>query len=176
MVARRVDVGRVRCERGAVGYHLGRAERSSAELNNTFRHRVYVTIQFGAEPIDHFVQRDELRALDVPMRLLGKERQVDCIGEAIVENADRDAFRIRAEIVVGLVRLHGSSPSLEHSNPRPRNLISAACQSNLAIGAWRGLRTKMKIDLIDTARTWSGATSVGVTAALHVASDGFADR
>jgi hypothetical protein len=41
------------------------------------------------------------------MRLLGEERQVDRVGEAGIEDPDRYAFRIRAEIVVSSVGMHG---------------------------------------------------------------------
>ena len=35
-------------------------ERGSAQLNDAFRHRVDVLVQFGPKPVDHLVQRDEL--------------------------------------------------------------------------------------------------------------------
>jgi hypothetical protein len=111
MVRRRIDVGWVGCESGAVGNGLGDADRGSTELDNTFGHRIDVLVQVRPEPVDHFVQRDELRSLDIPMRLLGKERQVDRIGEALVENRDRYALRIRADVVVGFERLHGHASS-----------------------------------------------------------------
>src|ERR1700730_8373034 len=74
MVIRRIDLGRVGSKRGAVGDRLGGAKRGSAELNSAFCDRVYVIVEFGPKPVDHLVQRDELRPLDVPVRLLGQER------------------------------------------------------------------------------------------------------
>jgi hypothetical protein len=56
------------------------------------------------------MERDEIRALDVPVRLFGQQRQVDAVGEARVQDADRDGFGVRAEIVAGLVVGHGCPP------------------------------------------------------------------
>jgi len=38
-------------------------------------------VEFAAEAVEHQVHRDEIRSLDVPMRLLGDQRQVDAVGE-----------------------------------------------------------------------------------------------
>jgi len=52
-------------------------------------------VQLAAEPVDHLVQRDEVRALDVPMRLLrqpdGALMTTDAIGSRVIETKGFDA-------------------------------------------------------------------------------------
>src|SRR5262249_50473756 len=68
VIRRPVDVSRVRSKCGCRGYGLGSTERRAAQLNDTFCHCVAMLFQLAAKPVDHLVQRDEVRALDVPMR------------------------------------------------------------------------------------------------------------
>ncbi len=63
-------------------------------------------VELGAETVDHLVQRDKIRPLDVPMRLLGQQSQVDRVGEPGVEGADRHRLRVRGQVVVGVILLH----------------------------------------------------------------------
>jgi hypothetical protein len=106
MVLRLVDIRRIGLQIRALRNRLGRAERSAAELHDALGHRVDMLVELGAEAVDHLVQRDEVRPLDVPMSLLGQQRQIDRVGEACVQHRDRDIFRIRAEIVARRVIGH----------------------------------------------------------------------
>ena len=63
-------------------------------------------VQLAAEPVDHLVQRDEVRALDVPMRLLRQQRQIDRIGKTGIEDGDRNGLGIGWQVITGLVVKH----------------------------------------------------------------------
>ena len=78
----------------------------AAQLNDTFCHCVDMRVQLAAEPVDHLVQRDEVPALDVPMRLLGQQRQIDRIGEAGIKDGDRNGLGIGWQIIMGLLVGH----------------------------------------------------------------------
>jgi len=52
-------------------------------------------IQVLAEQVEHFMHGDELDALQIPMRLLGQESEVDCVGDARVQKIDRNGFGVR---------------------------------------------------------------------------------
>jgi hypothetical protein len=66
-----------------------------------------MAVELGAEAVEHLVDGDELRSLDVPMRLLGDQREVDRIGQPRVEQVDRYRLRIRLEVVFGGNASHG---------------------------------------------------------------------
>src|SRR5215470_14430617 len=75
-----------RVHKNSTGQLWGRAERRAAELNNLLRHRIDMAVELGPEAVNHLVQRDEVRALYVPMRLLGQQRQIDRVCEPGVED------------------------------------------------------------------------------------------
>jgi hypothetical protein len=56
--------------------------------------------------VNHLVQRDEVRALYVPRRLLGQQRQIDGVSEPGVEDVDRHRLGVRGQVVVGTVLRH----------------------------------------------------------------------
>ena len=55
---------------------------------------------------------DELRPLDVPVRLLGDQRQVDGVGKPGVEKIDRFLPGVGFEVVLGDDGVHGRLLSL----------------------------------------------------------------
>ena len=71
MVLGLVDVGRIGLQRRRLRHFLRRPVRGSAKLHGALGHRVDMAVEFGAEAVEHLVDGDELRSLDVPMRLLG---------------------------------------------------------------------------------------------------------
>jgi len=60
-----------------------------------------LAVELGPEAVNHLVQRDEVRALYVPMRLLGQQRQIDGVSEP-----DRHRLGVRGQVVVGTVLRH----------------------------------------------------------------------
>ena len=106
MILGLVDVGRIGRQLALRSHHLRRAERRAAKLHGALGDRVDMLVEVLAEPVEHLVNGDEVRALDVPMRLLGDQREVDGVGEAGVEELDRGFLDVRLQIVARGVRRH----------------------------------------------------------------------
>jgi len=50
------------------------------------------------------MDRNELRPFDVPMRLLGQQREIDRVGDARVQQIDHGRLGVRLQIVLRLVQ------------------------------------------------------------------------
>ena len=87
------------------------ALRRAAELHDAFCHCIDMRVQLAAEPVDHLVQRDEVRALDVPMRLLRQQRQIDRIGKTGIEDGDRNGLGIGWQVITNAAKLYDFSKS-----------------------------------------------------------------
>jgi hypothetical protein len=72
-------------------------------LNDTFGHRIDMTVDFGAKSVEHLVYSDELDSFEVPMCLLREQSEIDTVGEARIQNIDRDGFRVRFQIILSFV-------------------------------------------------------------------------
>lgn len=100
MVGYFINISRVSGQRGFIGHGLSGAERRASELNDAFRHRIDMVVELGPEPVEHFMHGDELNALEIPMCLFGKQRQVYTVRETCIENVDRDRLRVRLQIIL----------------------------------------------------------------------------
>src|SRR5690606_25352900 len=80
-----------------------RALRDAAERNDALRHLVDVLLQLFAELVEQLVQRYEARPLDVPMRLLRLQVQVDRAGETDVQQVDVALAGLGRQVDAGLV-------------------------------------------------------------------------
>ena len=100
-----INIGGVGRYSGLLSHDLGRAEGGASQLDHPLCHSIDMRIDLGAKLVEHFMDGDELQALEIPMRLLGQKREVDRIGKACVQGFDRNGLGIRLEIVLGLVSL-----------------------------------------------------------------------
>ena len=85
---------------------LGSAERGASQLDHALGNGIHVTVDLFAELVEQFVDRDELRTLQVPMGLLRQQRQVDPVRQAGVEQLDRHFLRVPWQVVLGLMSAH----------------------------------------------------------------------
>jgi hypothetical protein len=74
----------------------------TAELHSSFGDGVHVILNVLVDFVEQFVQSDERRALDVPMRLLCLRLQVDSVGQSRVQQIDRLHTNFFREIVLCL--------------------------------------------------------------------------
>ena len=69
-------------------FDLGRRRQSlsdASELHDAFREQVDDVVSHGlVDLIEQLMERDEVCALDVPMRLLALEREVDAITSSLI--------------------------------------------------------------------------------------------
>ena len=64
------------------------ATRETAEDHRTLRHQVGMLAQPVGHVVEEFVETDEAATFDVPVRFLDRERQVDRVCQAIVQEAN----------------------------------------------------------------------------------------
>jgi hypothetical protein len=76
-----LDIGWIGFEPRRLGHRLAGAERNAIKLSDPLGHDVSMLVEPGPERVEQLVHGDELRALEVPMRLLGGERQIDSVGK-----------------------------------------------------------------------------------------------
>jgi hypothetical protein len=76
------------------------AECRAAELDGALGEVVGVLEQLVHDGIEKLVERDEVRALDVPVRPLGLERKIEGIGELLVQELDRARAYLFWEVVL----------------------------------------------------------------------------
>ena len=103
MVGDRVIVQRVRRQLGLAGAGLHRATGGATELGDPLGHRIGILVHAVTEPVEHLVDADELRAFQVPMRLLDIERERDAVGEPRLQRVDRNLLGVVGRIVAGPV-------------------------------------------------------------------------
>ena len=77
MILDGIDIGGIGHQRASLSYCLRGTERGAAKLDHAFSHRVYMGVNLPSETIQHLVDGDELRPLEIPMRLVGQQRQID---------------------------------------------------------------------------------------------------
>jgi hypothetical protein len=65
------------------------------ERNGSFGNLVSVLLGLRSHTIEQIVQSNEVRSLDVPVRLLCLQMQIDRIGEMLVEQLDHRSARCR---------------------------------------------------------------------------------
>lgn len=83
------DVRRIGREFCCLADRLDGPQRNAVKLGDAFGDDVDVLIELFADFVEEFVDGDEGRPLDVPVGLLGDERQVDGVGEPRIEQLDR---------------------------------------------------------------------------------------
>ncbi len=88
MILGLADIGGIFGQLGLFGHHLRGAQCNAVELGNALGNGIDVIIELGAHGVEHFVHGDKSGALEIPMRLLGHECQIDGVGEASVEDID----------------------------------------------------------------------------------------
>ena len=88
---------RTEFERRGLADGLGGAHGDAIKLGDALGDGIGVIVEFGPHGIEHFVDGDEGRALEVPVRLLGHEAQIDRLGEAGVEQIDHRGLGVGLE-------------------------------------------------------------------------------
>ena len=83
---------------------------SPEEVRYALRDQVDILLDVFVHFVEELVKSDEIRTLDVPVRLFALGLQIDCVGESCVENVDHLAANGFGQIV--LCRVHGAL--LEH--------------------------------------------------------------
>ena len=76
-------------ERGAVRHDAHRALGNAPELYDPLGDQIDVVLDVLVDLVEQFVQRDEGRALHVPVGLLALRLQVDALGEPLIEEPHR---------------------------------------------------------------------------------------
>ena len=107
MVRNLVDVVRVGAELAAGRHVLHASERRATELRDALGHLVVPLVDRGAKPVEHLVHADELEALEVPVGLLGDQRQVDAVDQAAAEQIDRHRSGVGGGVVARGMRAPG---------------------------------------------------------------------
>ena len=93
MILAAENVGRVRAQRGSLGDCAQCPVRNSAQRDDALGNLIDISLNFAGNIVKQLVQGDEVRPLDIPVRLLRLQAQVDQIGESLVEQlGDRDAL------------------------------------------------------------------------------------
>ncbi|KAG0163542.1 hypothetical protein DFQ30_011394 [Apophysomyces sp. BC1015] len=107
MVLSILELERVRHQRRLAGDLLNATVRGAAERDQPLGAQVRPFDSSRVDFVEQQMQRDELRALDVPMRLLGLPLQVDCRDERLAEQADRLAADVLGQrVTCGMKRHH----------------------------------------------------------------------
>src|SRR5579862_2355874 len=104
-----MDIRGIGGESARLRDRLGGPERGAAELDDALRHGVDMAVDLCPETVDHLVQGNELRAFDVPMCLLCEQGEVDTVGEACVQQLDRNLLRVGIQIILRAVHRPASS-------------------------------------------------------------------
>jgi hypothetical protein len=79
---------RVHGQLRAAGHGLNRAFGGSSQRGDAFGHVIDVATEIAGNLVEQFVPGDEVRALHVPVRLLGLELQIDRVRQAGVQDRD----------------------------------------------------------------------------------------
>jgi hypothetical protein len=69
--------------------HAGRAERVATELRGAFGQFIGKRKHCCGKVIEEFVQLNEIRSLDIPVRLLGLRVQIEAIRKLLVQKRDQ---------------------------------------------------------------------------------------
>src|SRR6266853_370895 len=108
LLARRDREGILRQLR-ALGHDPRGSLGRTAELNDALREQVHVLLHCFVDLVEQLVQGDEVRALDVPVRLLRLRLEVDRLRQPVVEQIAHLAAHILGQVVHGFVS-HGATP------------------------------------------------------------------
>src|SRR5690242_6201216 len=99
----------VRRQRGSRSDRLQRALGGTTERGDALRNQIHELPHLVGDLVEKLVERDEIRTLHVPMRLLGLQREVDREREMAAEQRDRFcAYGLRKR-VLGLMHRDSSS-------------------------------------------------------------------
>jgi hypothetical protein len=99
------DVERIGLEPGASDHRLHRALGDATERGDSLSHLVDEAFEFARKSVEQFVQRNELRSLHVPVRLLRLQAKVDRIRKTRIEEFCHLRAGLDGEINAGAV--HG---------------------------------------------------------------------
>ena len=80
---------RVFVESGAGGGDAGRPLSDSSKLHNAFSDQVGIRFNSFVDPIEEFVQPNEMRAFDVPVCLFHLGLEIHSIGEALIHQRNQ---------------------------------------------------------------------------------------
>ena len=98
-----VDVLGIGLERGARRDRTGRTAGCATEGSDAFGESVDMLPGMVGDLVEEFVQGDEVRTLDVPVRLLGLQPEIDGVDEARVEQVDDLLTGLQRQVIAGLV-------------------------------------------------------------------------
>jgi hypothetical protein len=76
-------------------------------LRRAFGDEVRVILDFPGDLVEQLVQADEIRAFDVPVRLLELSLEVERIREALVQEIDQLGARDPGQVIFGFVERFG---------------------------------------------------------------------
>src|SRR4030095_5189285 len=96
---RRVDA---RSRAGVTCWPRSERSRSASELDGALGEVVGVLDDLLHHRVEELVERDEARPFDVPVRLLGLEREVEGVGELLVEKLDHPCAHLLGQVVLGI--------------------------------------------------------------------------
>ena len=65
-----------------------------------------MSIDFVAEPVEHFMHGYELASSQIPMRLLRRQSKVDGVGQTGIQKCAHHSLGVRFETVTAVVELH----------------------------------------------------------------------
>src|SRR6185503_5578124 len=82
------DRQRIIEQRGALRHDTRGSLRDAAELHDTLRDEVDVFLDLLVDLVEQFVQRDELRSFDIPVRLFAHGLEIDGFRQPFVEQAN----------------------------------------------------------------------------------------
>src|SRR6266851_4593176 len=101
-----------------------RAQRRAAELDGALGEIIGVLEDLVHDLVEELMERDEVRALDVPVRLLGLEREVQGVAELLVQELDGAAADLLGQVILRVPHrffTHGLSPVgwIDHRRVKP---------------------------------------------------------
>ena len=113
MLVAAADVEGVRLQRAARHNRRRRALGHAAQRGDPFGKFIDLRLDYLSNAIEELVQRNEARALDVPVGLLGLQGHVDTVGQPLGQGADELAAQFFGDVDSGLVHdVHLCSGSL----------------------------------------------------------------
>ena len=109
---------RIGLERRPVAHHLEGAAGEAAEDHRPLGHQIRAVAEPPGDVVEQLVDADESSALEVPVRLLHRQRQRHGVGEVGVEELDHRGAGILVEVRDEVFRHVQRSPDLQADDSR----------------------------------------------------------